>query len=68
MAAERNSAGEGEAKGRVRLHEARGSAELAKVTSGSATQGLWLGDRKVGSQVIGEDRCRLPGRRTVGEV
>ena len=32
------------------------------------TTGLWLEDRKVGSQVIGEDRSRLSGRGTVGEV
>ena len=46
----------------------RSSAELGKVASGSATQGLWLGDRKVGSQVIGEDRSRLFVRGTVGEI
>ena len=40
----------------------RGSAELGKVVSGSATQG------KVGSQVVGKDRIRLFGRGTVGEV
>ena len=55
-------------KGRVRLLRARGSAELAKVASGSATQGLWLGGRKMRSQVIGEDRSRFPGSGTVGEV
>ena len=33
-----------------------------------ATQGLWLGDRKVGSQVVGKDRNRLPERGTVGAV
>ena len=52
----------------MRLLRARGSAEHGKVTSGSATLGLWLGDRKVGSHVIGEDRSRLPGRGTVGEL
>ena len=31
----------------MRLLWARGSAELGKVASGSATQGLWLGGRKV---------------------
>ena len=41
------------AKGRVRLHKARGSAELSEVASGSATQGLWLRNGKVGSQVSG---------------
>ena len=40
---------EGRAKGRVGLLRASGSAELGEVASGSATQGLWLGDRKVGS-------------------
>ena len=39
-----------------------------KVASGSVTQGLWLGDRKVGSQVIGQDRSRYPGRRTIGKL
>ena len=56
------------AKGRVRLHGARGSAELREVASGSATQGLWLRNEKVGSQVSGTDRNRFPGRRAVGEV
>ena len=52
----------------MRLHKARGSAELSEVASGSATQRLWLGNRKVGSQVGGIDRSRFPGRRTVWEV
>ena len=60
------SGGEGRVKARVRLLRARGSAELKKVASGPATLGQR--DRKVGSQVIGEDRSRLPGRGTVGEV
>ena len=29
-----------------------------KVAFGSATQGLWLADRKVGSQVVGEKQWR----------
>ena len=62
------SRAEGGAKGRVRLFRARGSAELGKVASGSTTQGLWLGDRIVGSQVIGVDRSPLPGRGTVEKV
>ena len=56
------------AKGRVRLHTARGSAELKKVASGCAMQDLWLRNGKVGSQVGGVDRSRFPGRRTVGKV
>ena len=60
--------GEGGAEGRMRLLRARGSAELGKVASGSATQGLWLGNRKVGSQIVGENRSRLTGRGSVGEV
>ena len=56
-------------KGRMRPLRARDSAELRKVASGSAAQGLWLGNRKVGSQVIRKDRSRLFfGRGTVGEV
>ena len=52
----------------MKLFKARGSAELKKVTSGSAMQGLWLGDRKVESQEIGKGRSRLPRRGAVGEV
>ena len=52
----------------MRLLRALDSAELRKIASGSATQGLWLGDRKVASQVIGEDQSQLAGRVTVGEV
>ena len=52
----------------MRLFRERGSSEHGKVVSVSATQGLWLGNRKVGSQVIGKDRSRLPGIGTVGEV
>ena len=46
---------EGSAKGQIRLLRVRGSTELRKVASGSATQGLWLGDRNMESQAIGED-------------
>ena len=56
------------AKERVRFLRARGSPELREVASGSATQGLWLRNGKVGSQVSGIDRSRFPGRRTIGEV
>ena len=52
----------------MRLHKARGSAELRKVASGSATQGLWLRNGKVGSLVSGVDRSRFPERRSVGEI
>ena len=52
----------------MKLLRARGSAELGKIASGCSTQGLLLGNTKVGSQVIGEDQSRLPERETVGEV
>ena len=53
----------------MRLVRARGLVELGKVASGSTTQDLWLGDRKVGSQIIiGEDRSRLSRRGTVWKV
>ena len=52
----------------MRLLRARGSAELREVASGLATQGLWLRNGKVGSQVSGENRSRLPRKRTVGKV
>ena len=29
-----------------------------QVASGSATQGLWLGNKKVGSQMVDVDQCR----------
>ena len=65
----RNSSGrERRAKERVRLLTERGSAELGVVASGSATHSFLLGDRKVGSQVIGEDQDQLPGRGTVKKV
>ena len=41
------SENERRAKGRVKLHRARGSAELREVASGSATQRLDLGEREV---------------------
>ena len=44
------------AKERVRLLRARGSAELREVACGSATQGFWLRNGKVRSQVRGIDR------------
>ena len=50
------SASERRAEGLVRLHRARGSAELREVASASATQSLWLRNGKVGSQVSGIDR------------
>ena len=56
------------AKRRMRLLRARGSAKLREVASGSATEGLWLRNGKVGSQVSGVDRSQFPGRRTVREV
>ena len=60
--------GKGGAERGMRLLRARGSVELGKVASVSGTQSFWLGNRKVGSQVVGEDRSRFPGRGTVGEV
>ena len=62
------SESERRAKGRVRLHRARGSAELRMVASGSATQSLWLRNGKEGSQESGIDQSRFSGRRAVGEV
>ena len=67
VAAARNLARKEGAERRTRFFRADGSAEHGQVASGSATQGLWLGDRKVGSQVVGEDRSRLPGKGTVRE-
>ena len=56
------------AKGKVRLHRARGSAELSEVASGSATQSLWLRNGKVRPQVSDIDRSRFPGRGTVRKI
>ena len=47
--------------------QARGTAKLGQVASGSTTQGLWLENRKMGSQVVYEDRSQLPGI-TVGKL
>ena len=44
------------AKGRVRLHRARGSAELSEVASGSAAQSLWLRNGKAASTVLMKSR------------
>ena len=52
----------------MRLHKARGSAELREVACGSAMHALWLRNGKVRSQVSGIDRNRFPGRRTFREV
>ena len=52
----------------MRFLRARGPVELRKVASGSATQGLWLRNGKVESQLSGIDQSRHPGRRTVGEI
>ena len=52
----------------MRRLRACGSAELGQVASGSATQYLWLGNRKVGSQVVGKDRNQLPGKGTVRKL
>ena len=52
----------------MRLHRARRSTELRKVVSGSATQSLWLRNRKEESQVSGIDRNRLAGKGTVRKL
>ena len=44
----------------MRLRRAGGSANLRKVASHSAVQGYWRGDRKVRSQVVGENRRQVP--------
>ena len=67
VAAARNSVGE-KVERRMRRLRACSSAELGLVASGSATQSLWLGNRKVGSQVVGKDRNQLPGKGTVRKL
>ena len=52
----------------MRLLQARATAALREVASGSATEGLWLRNGKVRSQVSGIDRSRFPERRTFWEV
>ena len=56
------------AEGRVGLLRARGSAELREVASGSATQGLWLKNGKVRSQVSGIDRSDSLGEEQLGKL
>ena len=60
--------GEGGEERGMKYLKARDSAELEKVAPGPATQDLWLGNRKVGSQVVGENRSRLAGRGVVGKL
>ena len=57
-----------ERRGSKRTNETPQDTWLGKKASGSATQGLWREDRKVGSQVIGEDRSRLPGREQLEKL
>ena len=75
VAAVRNSAGkEKEQKRNETSHQSsdrlfiraweHGPSELGQVASGSATQSLWMGNRKVGSQVVVVDQCQLLGRGT----
>ena len=52
----------------MRLLWASGSAELGKVASGSVRQGLWLGDRKVESQIIGKYQSRFPGKERLEKL
>ena len=59
------SESERKAKERMRLHRARGSAELREVASGSATQSFWLRNGKVGSQVSGID---VMGEEQLGKL
>ena len=51
----------------MRLLRARGLSELGQVASGSATQSLWLGNRKMRSQVVVKDRSKLSGSGRIGE-
>ena len=39
-----------------------------KITSGFVTKSLWLGNGKVGSQVIGKDQSRLPEEEQLGKL
>ena len=45
--------------------DSSGSRASGKVACGSATQDPWLGNRKVGFQVVGEDQSRSPRRGIV---
>ena len=59
---------EGGARREIRFLRVRGSAELEQVVSNSATQGLWLRNKKIGSQVVGEDQSRLLAKKQLGEL
>ena len=59
---------EGRAERGMRLLRARSQSELEKVTSDSDTQDLWMRNGKVGSELVGVVKYRLPGRSTVGKV
>ena len=47
---------------------ARRSTQLGQVASGFATQSLWLADRKVRSQVIGEDQTDSLEEEQLGKL
>ena len=57
---EKFSKGEPIAERGMRFFRAQGSLKLRQVASGSATQNLWLRDRKVRSQVVVINLCRFP--------
>ena len=42
--------------------------EARKVTSGFVTHCFWLGNGKMRSQIIGEDRNRLPEKEQLGKL
>ena len=52
----------------MRPFRARSLWELEQVVFGSATQGVWQGDRKVRSLVVSEDRRQLPGKKLLGRL
>ena len=56
MAATRYLVQEKKEQKKMIFYRALGSAKLRQVASGSATQGLWLGNKKVESKVISEHR------------
>ena len=52
----------------MRLFRALSSAEFGKLAHGSDTHGLWVRDRKVRFQVIGENRSRLLGEEQLKKL
>ena len=68
VAAAKNLAERRESRKRNETPQGAWPVEVGQVTSGSATQGVELGKRKVRSSMVSVNRGRLPRKRTARKV